>query len=366
MKKLKWILLIITIIMIVFFLFATCRKTKALESELNGQTVLIAERDQDTQGAVFVYGVANKNVQTDLGIVFFYTTNPINNPYGYSMYLDISSGGSTIQLRIRDGSGNALETLTLSTRLLQVQIVPENGDLYLIIYNLNYSVRNDPGVAPSVDGITRTMRTRYLLPATIQSAYQTNGVYISTTALFSYAGIPNYLLNYSYLNDTDLSNAPTSINNWVDSLLYNYVIENSLLSSGYYTGYGEGYDDGTADGEEVGFANGYDEGYDVGHNDGYIEGYDDGEASLDAYQSGYDAGYTAGEQTQTAYWDGYDDGQAGNTAITPIFNTLAGIFTVIGSVLSIELVPHVPIGLFILVPLFFAVIGLVLWIWRKD
>ena len=79
-------------------------------------------------------------------------------------------------------------------------------------------------------------------------------------------------------------------------------------------------------------------------------------ASLTRFSSGYQAGYQAG----------YNQGQTGDTAMTPVFNVLTHVFTSLGSILSIELVPHIPLGLFLLVPLFFAVLGLILWIWRRN
>lgn len=74
----------------------------------------------------------------------------------------------------------------------------------------------------------------------------------------------------------------------------------------------------------------------------------------------YDAGYVAGHSV------GYDDGQAGENAISPIWNLFQGIFGTIGAIFSIELAPHIYIGYFFLVPLFFGVVGLILWIWRRN
>lgn len=80
------------------------------------------------------------------------------------------------------------------------------------------------------------------------------------------------------------------------------------------------------------------------------------EYAKNEYRYGYSSGYNVG----------YNDGQTGENAISPFFNVLSGIFTSIGAIFSIELVPHVPIGLFFLVPLFFAIVGLILFIWRKN
>lgn len=95
---------------------------------------------------------------------------------------------------------------------------------------------------------------------------------------------------------------------------------------------------------------------------GYQAGYQAGtEATTqEAYENGYLDGVANG------YNEGYSDGANGSTAITPVFALISGIFSSLGSILAVELVPHVPLGLFILVPLFFAVVGLVLWIWRKN
>ena len=82
------------------------------------------------------------------------------------------------------------------------------------------------------------------------------------------------------------------------------------------------------------------------------------------YQSAYNRFY--GETWDTAYAAGYAAGQEGETSVEPVFNLLTHIFSIIGAIWQIELVPHVPLGLFILVPIFFAIVGLVLWIWRRN
>lgn len=99
-----------------------------------------------------------------------------------------------------------------------------------------------------------------------------------------------------------------------------------------------------------------------GYNGGYTYGYQQGldAADQDAYDTGYHYGYLKGRE------DGYDDGASGNNAVSSFINILTSIFTGIGAILSIELFPHVTIGLFFLVPLFFGVLGLILWIWRHN
>lgn len=73
------------------------------------------------------------------------------------------------------------------------------------------------------------------------------------------------------------------------------------------------------------------------------------------YQRGYDEGYD----------EGFEWGETNNT-MSPAFNVLANIFKVIGNIFAIELFPHIPLGVFIIIPLFFAGLGLILWIWRRN
>lgn len=98
----------------------------------------------------------------------------------------------------------------------------------------------------------------------------------------------------------------------------------------------------------------YDEGYAMGRQAGLEEGYDIG------YDDGYDLGYDLGYST------GYDEGESGETVFAPAFRIISDIFGAIGAIMAVELVPHVPLGLFILVPLFFSTLGLILWIWRRN
>lgn len=82
--------------------------------------------------------------------------------------------------------------------------------------------------------------------------------------------------------------------------------------------------------------------------------------AIEAYNQGYDYGLDIG------YERGYEAGQQGENAISPVFNLLEHIFTILGAIFTIELAPHVPLGVFLLVPLFFAIGGLILWIWRRN
>lgn len=80
--------------------------------------------------------------------------------------------------------------------------------------------------------------------------------------------------------------------------------------------------------------------------DAYDNGYDDG------YDYGYDIGYTAGENTITP--------------LNRVWNIIGGIFQVIANVMAIELFPHIPIGLFFLIPLVFGAVGFIFWLWKRG
>lgn len=110
--------------------------------------------------------------------------------------------------------------------------------------------------------------------------------------------------------------------------------------------------------------------YQGGNTNGYNEGYSAGSSasSEESYQDGYNVGYSVGMNRgeQIGYNRGYDAGASGDNAVSSFINILTSIFTGIGAIFSIELFPHITIGLFLLVPLFFGVLGLILWIWRHN
>lgn len=124
--------------------------------------------------------------------------------------------------------------------------------------------------------------------------------------------------------------------------------ENKAYSDGYFEGrndgidigYDLGYDDGESDGYDLGYADGKIDGIDIGYNDGYSFGYD----------NGYDLGYNDGYQTAI------NDGSA-DFGITSL---LSGLFVGLGSLLSIELLPNISIGMIIAVPVVFGIIAFIL------
>lgn len=104
----------------------------------------------------------------------------------------------------------------------------------------------------------------------------------------------------------------------------------------------------------------------VGFNGGYNVGYQDGLDANDiqSYQQGYNVGYQEGQNY--GYNVGYQEGQSGSNAVSKAVNVLSSIFGAIGAIFSIELFPGITLGIFFLVPLFFGVLGLILWIWRHN
>lgn len=348
MKKLKWILLIITIIMMAFFLFATCRKTKALESEINKTVITISERDQNKYNVVLLFDLAT-NDSTFSDFLFFYTTTPSTN--NMLLYLTLLNNNT---LRILNTVDNTTDTYTVTNRLLEIHIIEDTSNLYMVIYDIGFTYQQNTGLAPALDGITRTMLTRYLLPLSFYDVWSGYDLYITPAALFSYSSLPNYLINYSYITYSESANLPTNANQWVNNQLYNTSLVNRLYATAYNLGltdgYDDGYDDGVSDGEQIGYDNGYDDGEQIGYNNGYGDGL----------TYGYDLGYASG------YDDGYIDGENGESAVSKAVGVIGSIFGAVGTVLSIELFPGIPLGLFFLVPLFFAVLGLILWIWRRN
>lgn len=351
MKKIKWILLILTIFLMIIFLLATCRKTNALVSELYDDSVVISSNSQSDVGVVFLVNMANNSNGSSSDFMLIGGASSVIN----LLNITNNTGANPNMLYICNYAGTILESYQLNSRILQIQIVEDTNDLYLIIYQISFILQHNQGNTPILDGVTRSMITRYNLGASVKSLYDSpNGLKIDLGWHGPNGNInwnPNFILNYSYI---DYSETPQEINNWVDYQLLNYLTINNLVSSSYIygtsDGYDDGYDDGLDEGEDIGYSNGYDEGYDIGYNAGTVHGYDEG------YSTGYDTGYD----------EGWDAGQAGESAITPTFSILSGVFGVVASVFQIELVPHVPLGLFFLVPLFFSAIGLILWIWRRN
>lgn len=100
----------------------------------------------------------------------------------------------------------------------------------------------------------------------------------------------------------------------------------------------------------------------TGYRGGYNFGYSEGASSdnTQAFNDGKEVGYQLGIE------EGYAQGMRGDNAVSSAINVLKSVFGALGAFFSIELFPHITIGLFLLVPLFFSVLGFILWIWRKH
>lgn len=337
-KKLKIFAIIVLIILVALLFLGNCKKTNALSSGFIGYNVNISERNQGQYSYVAIYNL-NENVSS---------FNYVELNSQEFTYLVINNNQIQIY-RYASGQYTIVDSFYLTTGILQVSVDYDVTDLCLIIYELSIDLQQYQGSSPALSGITRTLKTRLILNNSYLNQWQNNDLDIYL--LPNSGTLPIGLLNYSYVDSNDTL---TSINTWVDNQLENSLLFNNLLSRAYNygttDGYEEGYNIGVSDGEDVGYDNGYGDGYDVGYADGDTAGYN----------TGYNAGYNAGYNT------GYDDGQEGETALSPVFRIISDIFSAIGSIMAIELVPHIPLGLFILVPLFFSALGLILWIWRRN
>lgn len=340
MRRLKIISCII--ILCVFTLSFYCVKTKALSSGFSGYRVSISERNQGEYSYIAIYNL-NENVSS-----FNYVEL---NSQDFT-YLVINNNQIQIY-KYASGQYAIVDSFYLSTGILQVSVDYDVTDLYLIIYELSIDLQHYQGSSPSLGGITRTLKTRVILDNSYLTQWRNNDLDIYL--LPNSGTLPIGLLNYSYV---DANDTLTSINSWVDNQLENSLLINNLLSRAYNygstDGYDSGYNAGVADGEDVGYDNGYSEGYDTGYSDGTIDGEEQG--YIDGYGVGYDDGYLVG----------YDDGTQGETIFSPIFAIMQQIFGAIGQFLAIEIAPHLPLGIFVFVPLFFGVVGLILWIWRRN
>lgn len=128
-------------------------------------------------------------------------------------------------------------------------------------------------------------------------------------------------------------------------------------NNGYQDGYWDGRNYGFKQGQEVGYNTGYslghDDGYDLGYDRGYDDGFDYGQDI--AYDLGFDDGYD----------DGYDVGLNESLEAGGFSMLLSSMFTAVGTLLAIELLPNIYLGMFVAVPLVFGVIMFIIGK-RKD
>lgn len=152
------------------------------------------------------------------------------------------------------------------------------------------------------------------------------------------------------------------------SLYIQYDLYNEVYNDGYDIGYGEGfvdgrdygrgigYQEGYVDGQYEGYWSGYEEGLEDGYNQGYEAGYEEG--NWYGYNEGYDIGYDLGYDL--GYNNGYNKGISENMETGGFGLMLKQVFASVGSFLEIELLPGIPFGAIIAVPIVFGIIAFIL------
>lgn len=148
------------------------------------------------------------------------------------------------------------------------------------------------------------------------------------------------------------------------SLYIQYDLYNEVYNEGYGEGFvdgrdygrGIGYQEGYVDGQYEGYWSGYEEGLEDGYNQGYEEGYEEG--NWYGYNEGYDIGYNEGYDL--GYSNGYNKGISENMETGGFGLMLKQVFASVGSFLEIELLPGIPFGAIIAVPIVFGIIAFIL------
>lgn len=375
MKKIKWILFIFMIFLLIIFLLGTCKKTKAIEPYYHTGTSYYLDPIDDNAYIIMSYQpcfnvLGNYMIST----VFF-----DNNDLYYYLSYTFNNGSLIINFDVNS-------TQSYLARLFSYSYTYSTFINSFFVVGPNY-VDNEYKLAVALtvyylnDNNTVSESTHFYYFDNIASQYyddlnyEYNDASLQVTPLapVSFTGNNNYYIgNYNFtFYPHDTTNQPSFSEEYADvkslfyaetnaSLLYTYA-----YNIGYTEGYQLGYDEGYLAGQTAGYNSGYTAGYNDGVNDnqtafdrGYSDGYQDGYAYGTVH--GYDEGY------QTGYNVGLNEGIQGATPVSQTVTLLGSIFGAIGTVLSIQLFPGFTLGLLILVPLFFAVLGLILWIWRRN
>lgn len=365
MKKLKIILFIITILLCGVFLFATCKKTNALEeSGLYNNSYVLDGLDSNSSMVCIYENIPNNELITYARIN--YTTGFVVIRKTTDNYINIISSEITTSFNFSLPS-DALYLYIIFGRndyscaiLVGYVTYQTSNNTFVNNYSIyDFSNMGQPGDQLVYDYFAGGN------DISIIPLFQNNLVVTSA----GYKGLVNYFI-YDCL---DYSITMTEqFNDIYDEYIYPNISYNQYnrlyqagYTSGYNFGYQLGYDDGYADGETAGYNSGYNTGYNAGLADNttaYNHGYDDGYA--DGYRYGVVYGYDDGYET--GYNVGFTEGQAGATPVSKTIGIISSIFAGIGEVLAVELFPGFTIGILILVPLFFGVLGLILWIWRRN
>ncbi len=142
-----------------------------------------------------------------------------------------------------------------------------------------------------------------------------------------------------------------------------YIIQ-LVDTNDYYAIFNNGYDAGFDDGQDVGYDAGFDDGQDVGYDAGLGDGYDDGynDGIGDGYYLGYDLGYDDGygDGDGFGYYRGYQEAINDGSTEFGLTTLLSSLFVGLGSLLSIQLLPNISIGMIIAVPIVFGIIAFIL------
>lgn len=99
---------------------------------------------------------------------------------------------------------------------------------------------------------------------------------------------------------------------------------------------------------------------DDAYNNGYSDGYIDGKSAADEleYERGYQEGYLEGHDA--GFSSGYDKGISENIETGGFSLMLKNVFMSVGSFLELELLPGIPFGAIIAVPIVFGIIAFIL------
>lgn len=317
-KKVKIVLLLLVALLIVILITNTCKRAHALSYDLYEESHEITYLDQSKLGLSSVYLLAPSP-----NSIYFLERITSNYTPDQSIYLTYGYTGSgmtgILYINYTDGTNSYnIDSIWPHTPFIIISIYRQNNELYLIIDEIEPSFINV--APPELDYLEYSQL--YIL-ALEDYGFVSDYYDHSLSVNLGLTSNPAKCLIQSYY--IEFGDTMNSVYNECENCINNQYF-NTYLAYGYDYGYDNGYD--------LGERNGYAEGFRLGHADGYTEGYADGEA--------------------------------GETAVSRAVTLIGSIFTAIGSIMSIELFPNVPMGLFFLVPLFFAVVGLILWIWRKT
>ena len=387
-KKFIYIFIIIIIAILSFFSCRACVKTKALTGDEIGLRTWYYVKGQTAgidNGFIIVYDGNYVNQKDLFSLRVTDTNNNVLSHYGF--YLSGSSNAWAITMYNRlTLTQTAVSPSFSKDKPIYVQLCYDYVDEALYLYLAQIEI-NITRTGQNTTISTSLSSTQWLLDLTnldpnFYYGYLDN--FYAMSYMLSWGSQSDSLralkLHYRYqiLNyfsqywDEQVEGAFAAIDDYLNTGLY-VDIYNNGYNAGYTTGYNAGYQEGWDDGYAQAYSDYYMPRYNQGYNAGYEAGINDNQA---AYDRGFDEGYADGwregrlyglsEGYDQGYSDGLDVGLAGATPMSQATTLIGSIFSSVGSVLAIQLFPGFSIGMLILVPLFFSVLGLILWIWRRN